>query len=51
MQTPQQHGRNVASLMPKGRFHLIEGLGHLSLVGHRPERVNACIGDILASYA
>ena len=50
MQTPQQHGRRVAELMPKGRFHLLKGLGHCSLAGHRPDEVNDCIGGILAEY-
>jgi hypothetical protein len=50
MQTPQQHGGRVAELMPKGRFHLLEGLGHCSLSGHQPDKVNDCIGGILAEY-
>ena len=50
MQTPQQHGRRVAELMPKGRFHLLKGLGHCSLAGHQPDKVNDCIGGILAEY-
>lgn len=51
MQTPQQHGRRVADLAPQGHFHLLQGLGHLSLVGHRPEQVNDCIRRILVDYA
>jgi 3-oxoadipate enol-lactonase len=50
MQTPQQHGRRVAELIPKGHFHLLEGLGHVSMAGHRPDEVNACIRQILGGY-
>jgi 3-oxoadipate enol-lactonase len=50
MQTPPQHGKKVAELAPQGHFHLIDGLGHLSVVGHQPDAVNACIQEILSKY-
>lgn len=50
LQDPPARGRLVADAAPMGRFHLIEGLGHVSLIGHRPEAVNACIRGILEQY-
>ena len=50
MQTPPQLGRKVAEAAPDGHFHLLEGLGHGSLVGHRPDEVNACIRSIIDGY-
>lgn len=47
MQAPPGFGRKTAELAGNGHFHLLEGLGHLSLVGHRPEIVNRCIREIL----
>jgi len=47
MQCPPRLGRRVAELAPQGEFHLLEGLGHCSAFGHRPEVVNACIAGIL----
>ncbi len=51
MQAPPRLGRQVAELAPQGEFHLLEGLGHCSAFGHRPDEVNACIDDILAGFA
>jgi pimeloyl-ACP methyl ester carboxylesterase len=51
MQTPVPHGRRVAKLAPKGHFHLLDGLGHVSMAGHRAEEVNNCIRQIIESYA
>jgi len=39
--------REVAELAPHGRFHLLEGLGHGSAFGHRPDVVNACLREII----
>jgi pimeloyl-ACP methyl ester carboxylesterase len=50
MQCPPAHGRRVAATAGNGHFHLLEGLGHLSLRGHKPEVVNACIRGIIAQY-
>ena len=49
MQTPPSLGRRAAELAGNGRFHLLEGLSHISLAGHRPEVVNARINSIIAS--
>jgi hypothetical protein len=40
----------VADAAADGHFHLLEGLGHLSLVGHRPDAVNAKIRAIVERY-
>jgi 3-oxoadipate enol-lactonase len=50
MQAPPSLGRIAAKLARDGHFHLLDGLGHLSLVGHRPELVNDCIRGILREY-
>jgi pimeloyl-ACP methyl ester carboxylesterase len=47
VQTPPARVREVAELAADGYFHLLEGLGHGSAFGHRPEAVNACIRAIL----
>lgn len=47
IQSPPNLGRKVAELAKNGTFHLIEGLGHLSLVGHRPDVVNSKIESII----
>jgi 3-oxoadipate enol-lactonase len=47
MQAPPSLGRRAAELAANGQFHLLEGLGHVSLVGHRPEVVNQRIDDII----
>lgn len=50
VQAPPAHGRRVAEAAANGHFQLLEGLGHLSLAGHRPDRVNAAIRVILELY-
>lgn len=50
VQAPPAHGRRVAEAAADGHFHLIEGLGHLSLAGHRPDLVNATIRSIIERY-
>jgi pimeloyl-ACP methyl ester carboxylesterase len=50
MQAPPSHGKLVADLAPEGHFHLLEGLGHLSMAGHRPEQVNDRIRAIVNSF-
>ena len=47
LQTPPARVREVAELAADGHFHLLDGLGHGSAFGHRPEAVNACIRAIL----
>jgi pimeloyl-ACP methyl ester carboxylesterase len=51
VQTPPRRGREVADAAPLGRFHLLDGLGHGSAFGHRPQVVNDCIRGILDEYA
>ena len=43
VQTPPRRVREVAELAADGHFHLLQGLGHGSAFGHRPEVVNACL--------
>jgi pimeloyl-ACP methyl ester carboxylesterase len=50
VQTPPARGRVVAAAAPKGHFHLLEGLGHCSAFGHRPDLVNATIRGIVDGY-
>jgi pimeloyl-ACP methyl ester carboxylesterase len=50
VQTPPSRGKIIAESVPNGHFHLLEGLGHGSAFGHRPEAVNACIRDIVERY-
>ncbi len=50
MQTPPARGRLVAEAAKHGHFHLLEGLGHCSMFGHKPDVVNACIREIIESY-
>jgi pimeloyl-ACP methyl ester carboxylesterase len=47
VQTPPARVREVAELAPHGRFHLLEGLGHGSAFGHRPDVVNGCLRAII----
>jgi pimeloyl-ACP methyl ester carboxylesterase len=47
VQTPPARVREVAELAADGHFHLLEGLGHGSAFGHRPDEVNACVRAIL----
>ena len=47
VQTPPQRGKLIADRAPQGHFHLLQGLGHGSAFGHRPDVVNQCIHDIL----
>ena len=49
VQTAPPMCKVVADLAPKGVFHEIPGLGHVSMVRHRPEIVAAKLREILAS--
>ena len=51
VQTPPARVREVADLRQHGRFHLLEGLGHGSAFGHRPDVVNEALLGILAGSA
>jgi pimeloyl-ACP methyl ester carboxylesterase len=50
VQTPPARAREVAELARSSTFHLLEGLGHGSAFGHRPDVVNGCIAEILSQY-
>ena len=50
VQTPPQRGKLLADTAPNGHFHLLEGLGHCSAFGHKPDEVNQCLLDILDLY-
>ena len=50
LQTPPARGKAVADAAADGHFHLLEGMGHFSIFGHRPDDVTACIDDILRKY-
>jgi len=51
VQTPPARGKVVADAAPEGHFHLLEGLGHCSAFGHKPDVVNATIRSIIEFYA
>ena len=46
-QTPPPRGKLIADTAPVSSYHLLEGLGHCSLYGHKPDIVNQCIRSIL----
>lgn len=50
VQTPPQRVREVADTAPHGHYHLLEGLGHGSAFGHRPDTVNTCSRSVLDEY-
>ncbi|MGI9406772.1 MAG: alpha/beta fold hydrolase [Hyphomicrobiaceae bacterium] len=50
LQTPPSRGWVVAEAAANGHFHLLEGMGHFSVFGHKPEAVTRCIDDILSGY-
>jgi hypothetical protein len=47
VQTPPQRVREVSELAADGHFHLLEGLGHGSAFGHRPQAVNELLRAIV----
>ena len=49
IQCPPHLGKLTASIAKNGTYHLIEGLGHLSLIGHKPEIVNQELEKIIKS--
>ena len=50
VQTAPSMCRVVADLVPNGVFHEIPGLGHVSMVSHRPEVVAAKLREIIEEY-
>jgi pimeloyl-ACP methyl ester carboxylesterase len=47
VQTPPRRVREVAELAANGHYHLLQGLGHGSAFGHRPDTVNECLRSII----
>ena len=50
VQTPPARVREVADLARDGHFHLLQGLGHGSAFGHRPDVVSTCLRSIVDRY-
>jgi 3-oxoadipate enol-lactonase len=50
LQTPPARGRIVAEAAGNGHFHLLKGMAHFSMFGHRPEAVSDCIREIISGY-
>ncbi len=50
LQTPPSRGKVVADAAGNGHFHLLEGMGHFSIFGHRPEAVSECIDEIVKMH-
>ncbi|MFP6740928.1 MAG: alpha/beta hydrolase [Alphaproteobacteria bacterium] len=51
LQAPWPGCKQVAERAGNGHFHYFEGLGHLSLVGHRHDEVNAELAKIFAQHS
>jgi len=51
LQTPPAVCKEVADLAPKGHYHLMPGLGHVSLRNHRGPEVNQKILEIIEANA
>ncbi len=50
LQTPPSRGKAVAEAAGDGHFHLLQGMGHFSIFGHKPEVVTRCIEEIISRY-
>ena len=50
VQAPWPYGKEVAERAGDGHFHFFEGLGHLSLAGHRHDEVNAKLAEVFRRY-
>lgn len=50
LQTPPSRGRVVADAAKDGHFHLLKGMGHFSVFGHKPQLVSQCIQEIISRY-
>ena len=50
LQAPPSHGQLVAASAANGHLQLFEGLAHGSVIGHKPEIVNAAIRDVIELY-
>lgn len=47
VEAPPQDGAEVAELIPGGKFHLLEGMGHGSWYGHKHDEINAVIEGLV----
>jgi len=50
VQAPWPYGKEAAERAKDGTFHYFEGLGHLSLAGHRHEAVNAKLREVISGF-
>jgi hypothetical protein len=50
VQTPPGHGRRMAVAAPNGHFHLFEGMGHTSIVGHMHNILNPSIRGLVEGH-
>ena len=50
LQTPPSRGKRVSELAGNGHFHLLKGMGHFSIFGHKPHMLTQCLLDILKDY-
>lgn len=48
--SPPALSKEIADTAANGTFHLVEGLGHLSLMGHEPDIVNKLIREIITTF-
>ena len=51
VQTPPSMCKVVSDLVPDGTFHELPGLGHVSLVRHKPKEVADTLAAIMAKHA
>ena len=50
MQTPPARAKVIHDLAPNATFEVLQGLGHCSMYGHKPNEVNRCIKKNLERY-
>ncbi len=48
LQTPPARGRQVAEAAGNGHFHVLPGMGHFSIFGHKPQMVTELIRQIIS---
>ena len=51
VQAPWPYGKEVADQAQNGQFHYFEGLGHLSLVGHKHQEINIRLREIFRTQS
>ncbi len=50
VQAPPQYGRQVADLVPGAEYHVFEGMGHASALGHAHDVLNPAIQSVIRHY-